>query len=134
MQDGRIAGHAVQISKLSTMYIFFKVLLTAGLVVVVSEGSKRSALLGGILASLPIVSFMAMIWLYADTGSTEKVADLSRSIFWLVLPSLPFFLLLPYLLKREWGFTTSLIISTAVMVVLYFVMLQALKKVGIELK
>lgn len=116
------------------MYNAFKVLLTAGLVVAISESSKRSALVGGILASLPIVSFLAMIWLYVDTGSTQKVADLSQSVFWLVLPSLPFFLLLPYLLKRDWGFTTSLITSTVVMVILYYIMLQLLRRAGVELK
>jgi len=116
------------------MYLVFKVLLTAGLVVAVSESSKRNAFVGGILASLPIVSVLGMIWLYSDTGSTAKVADLSRSVFWLVLPSLPFFLLLPYLLKREWKFTPSMIVSLLVMVALYFIMIQVLRKAGIELK
>ncbi len=116
------------------MYLVIKVLLTAGLVVAVSEASKRSTFVGGILASLPIVSVLGMIWLYVDTGSTAKVADLSRSVFWLVLPSLPFFLLLPYLLKRDWSFTLSLVLSTVVMVVLYFVMVQLLRKAGVELK
>jgi len=71
------------------MYYAIKILLTAGIVVAVSEASKRSSILGGLLASLPLISFLGMIWLYIDTGSTEKVAELSSSIFWLVLPSLP---------------------------------------------
>ncbi len=114
------------------MYYAIKVILTAGLVVAVSEASKRSSLLGGLFASLPLVSFLGMIWLYLDTGSTEKVAELSRSVFWLVLPSLPFFLLLPFLLKQGWGFYTSLGLSTAVMIGLYSGMVVLLSKFGIE--
>lgn len=114
------------------MYSVIKVLLTAGIVVAVSEASKRSSLLGGLLASLPLVSFLGMIWLYIDTGSTEKVAELSHSIFWLVLPSLPFFLMLPFLLKKGWGFYSSLGLSTAVMIGLYYGMMMLLSKSGIE--
>ncbi len=114
------------------MYYLFKILLTAGIVVAVSEASKRSSMLGGLLASLPLVSFLGMIWLYIDTGSTEKVADLSKSVFWLVLPSLPFFLMLPFLLKKGWGFYSSFGLSTAVMLGLYYGMMVLLSKSGIE--
>lgn len=114
------------------MYYAIKIILTAGLVVAVSEASKRSSFVGGLLASLPLVSFLGMIWLYIDTGSTEKVAELSKSVFWLVLPSLPFFLLLPFLLKKGWGFYSSLGLSTAVMIGLYYGIAMILKKTGIE--
>ena len=115
------------------MYYAIKIIVTAGLVVAVSEASKRSSLLGGLLASLPLVSFLGMIWLYIDTGNAEKVADLSRSIFWLVLPSLLFFLLLPFLLKKGWGFFLSLGCSTAVMIGLYYGMVLVLRRSGINL-
>ncbi|HCO27349.1 MAG: DUF3147 family protein [Planctomycetota bacterium] len=114
------------------MYYVLKILLTAGLVVAVSEISKRSSLWGGILASLPLVSFLGMIWLYIDTGSTEKVSELSKSVFWLVLPSLSFFLMLPFLLKKGMGFGTSFAFSTMVMIGLYLVMIVCLKKLGIH--
>jgi hypothetical protein len=115
------------------MYYVIKVLVTTGLVVAVSEASKRSSLMGAILAALPLVSFLGMIWLYVDTGSTEKVAELSKSIFWLVLPSLPFFLLLPFLLKRQIGFYPSLTVATVVMIVLYVGMVGLLARFGIKL-
>lgn len=115
------------------VYYTFKIVLTTGLVVAVSEVSKRSSLLGGILASLPLVSFLGIIWLYVDTGSTRKVIELAQSVFWLVLPSLPFFLLLPYLLKKEITFAASLGTSTAVMIGLYFGMVFVLGKFGVEL-
>lgn len=114
------------------MYYFIKVALTAVLVVAVSEISKRSTLLGSVLASLPLISFLGMIWLYIDTGSIDKVSELSRNIFWLVLPSLSFFLLLPYLLKKGVGFNTSFGISTVVMIGLYLGMVFCLKKMGIQ--
>jgi len=109
-----------------------KILLTAGIVVAVSEASKRSSLLGGLLASLPLISFLGMIWLYIDTGSTEKVAELSSSIFWLVLPSLPFFLLLPFLLKKGLGFYSSMGLSTVVMIGLYYGMVLLINKGSVQ--
>lgn len=110
------------------MYYVLKVMLTVVLVVAVSEISKRSSLLGGVFASLPLVSFLGMIWLYIDTGSTEKVAELSNNVFWLVLPSLSFFLLLPFLLRKGIGFGTCFGISTGVMIALYFGMVFCLEK------
>ena len=68
-----------------------------------------------------------------DTGSTEKVADLSKSVFWLVLPSLPFFLLLPFLLKRQMGFYLSLGVATVVMIALYAGMVGLLARLDIKL-
>ncbi|QDT37698.1 DUF3147 family protein [Stratiformator vulcanicus] len=114
-------------------YYAFKVILTAAIVVAVSETSKRSSLLGGLLASLPLVSFLGIIWLYVDTGDAGKVAELSKSIFWLVLPSLPFFLLLPVLLQRGLGFTLSLLFSTGAMLVLYGLMVLVLSRFGVTL-
>ena len=70
------------------LYAALKVLLTAVLVVAISEAAKRSTLLGGILASLPLTSLLAFIWVYGETGDTAKIANLSVSIFWYVLPSL----------------------------------------------
>jgi hypothetical protein len=108
-------------------------MLTTGLIVAISEISKRSTFVGGLLASLPIVSYLGMIWLYVETGSQEKVADLSKSVFWLVLPSLPFFVLLPVLLKKTASFYVSFGMATVAMLALYAVMLVLLRKSGIQL-
>lgn len=113
-------------------YYAIKILLTTGLVVAVSEISKRSSLFGGLLASLPLVSYLGMIWLFAESDDTEKVANLAKSVFWLVLPSLPFFLLLPYLLKRTGNFYVSFSVATAVMLGLYLVMVAVLRRYGIN--
>ncbi len=114
-------------------YYLVKVVLSAALVVVVSEIAKRSSFLGGLVASLPIVSLLAFVWLYIDTKSLDKVASLSASIFWLVLPSLSLFLTLPWLLKRTGSFYLSLGVSVAVMLALYALMIAALSRLNIRL-
>ncbi len=114
-------------------YYILKVFITAVLVVLISEISKRSSLIGAILASLPIVSLLAIIWLYIDTKSVEKISQLSTGIFWLVLPSLSLFIVLPLLLKSKVNFYASLVISCAVMVLLYFTMVFILKKLNMNL-
>jgi hypothetical protein len=115
-----------------TQYLI-KILLTTALVVAIAEVSRRSSLLGGLLASLPLVSFLALIWLYLDTKDAGKVAALSTSIFWLVLPSLVFFLVLPALLKLKLNFYLGFGLATALMLVCYGAMLVGLKKAGVNL-
>lgn len=110
-----------------------KVLLTSLLVVAIAESGKRSSVLGAVLASLPLTSLLAMIWLYADTGDSAKVAELASSIFWLVLPSLILFIALPLLLRRGVAFAPSLLIASALTVAGYLAMLAILKRFGIEL-
>jgi hypothetical protein len=114
-------------------YYIVKVFITAILVVLISEISKRSSLIGAISASLPIVSILAFIWLYIDTKSVGKISDLSIGIFWLVIPSLSLFLVLPLLLKFRINFYASLMISCAIMISLYFTMLSILKRFNISL-
>jgi hypothetical protein len=115
------------------LYAALKVLLTAVLVVAISETAKRSTLLGGILASLPLTSLLAFIWLYLDTGNTARVASLSNSIFWYVLPSLVLFIALPLLLARGMDFWLSLAIASALTFVAYVVMTSVLARLGVTL-
>lgn len=115
------------------MYYVVKVVVTTLLIVAISEVSKRSSLIGAVLASVPLVSVLAMLWLYIDTKDIEKVSSLSSSIFWLVLPSLVLFIVLPLLLQMGWGFYLSLATSIAATVVSYFVMVAALNHFGIRL-
>ncbi|MCX6220960.1 MAG: DUF3147 family protein [Bacteroidia bacterium] len=115
------------------IYYIIKVLLSSVTIVAISEISKRSTLAGSILASIPIVSLLAFIWMYIDTKDTAKIAGLSQGIFWLVIPSLLFFILFPVLLKKNVEFWVSLGISLTIMVVGYFIMLFILKKSGINI-
>jgi hypothetical protein len=107
-----------------------RIAVTAVLVVAISEVAKRSSLLGAVLASIPLTSVLAMVWLYADTGDAEKVAELATGIFWLVLPSLVLFIALPLLLRAGWGFAPSLLAASALTVACYFLMLAILKRFG----
>ena len=110
-----------------------KIFITTALVVAVSEVSKRSSFFGGLLASLPLVSFLAIIWLYFDTKDVGKVASLSTSIFWLVLPSLAFFAALPALLKMKFNFPLGFTLATLIMLLCYGAMLFVFKKFGVNL-
>jgi hypothetical protein len=96
-----------------------RVVVTAVLVVAISEASKRGTLVGALFASISIVSVLAMIWLYHDTRDVGQVAALSKSVFWLVLPSLALFLLLPVLLARGYHFYLSLAASIGATAVVY---------------
>ena len=114
-----------------TQYVV-KVLLTALVVVAVSEIAKRSTVWGAVLASLPLTSLLALAWLYLDTADTARVSELSYGIFWLVVPSLVLFLLLPVLLRSGWGFWLSLVTACAATVVAYFAMLWLLARLGVK--
>ena len=114
-------------------YAAIKVLLTAVLVVAISEVAKRSSALGAIIASLPLTSLLAFIWLYGETGDTAKIAQLSSSIFWYVLPSLVLFVVLPLLLARGFGFWPSLLIASAATFAAYLAMTAVLARFGVTL-
>ena len=113
--------------------ILIKTAATTLIVVVVSELAKRSNMAGAILASIPIVSVLAMIWLYIDTRDVAQVSALSRSIVWLVVPSLVLFVSLPMLLERDYGFYTSLVVSIGLTVIAYFSMIAVARVLGFRL-
>jgi hypothetical protein len=115
------------------IYYAAKVLITTALIVLISEISKRSTFIGAILASVPLVSVLAMIWLYWDTRDAAQVAALSRSVLWLVIPSLVLFALLPVLLERAVNFYASLALSIGATVVGYYLMIAVLRHFGVRL-
>jgi hypothetical protein len=114
------------------MRILIKVIVTALLVTGISELGRRYSALAAILASLPLTSILAMIWLYWDTRDSQKVSELSYGIFWAVLPSLLFFIALPLLLKAGLKFPLALLVSCVGMAGFYFGYLFILRKLGIE--
>ena len=113
------------------MQYFIKIIVSALLIVAISEIAKRSSLWGAILASLPFISILAFVFLYQDTQDIKKVSDLSIGIFWLVIPSLVLFLSWPFLLKKGVSFYPALGISCAVTVGCYFLMHLGLKYAGL---
>jgi hypothetical protein len=114
-------------------YYALKIGLSALILVVIAEVAKRSSFWAAALASLPLTSLLAFVWLYLDTGDVQKVATLSTGIFWLVLPSLLLFVLLPLLLRSGWGFWLSLAVSSAATALAYVGMIKLLGLFGVRL-
>lgn len=113
-------------------WLITKYLLTAGVVVLVSELAKRSDKLGGFVAALPLVTILALIWLYVEHQSQTKIANHAWYTFWYVIPTLPMFLLFPLLLPRL-GFWPTLIACIVLTIVCFGLWALALRRFGIEL-
>ena len=114
-------------------YYLVKVVVTTVLIVAISEIAKRSSFAAAVLASVPLVSVLAILWLYIDTKDAAKVSALASSVFWLVIPSLAFFLALPLLLKQGLTFYLSISLSIVITVGCYFLMLTILHYSGVKL-
>ena len=110
-----------------------KIILSAAILVTVAEVAKRSSFWAAALASLPLTSLLAFVWLYLDSGDTEKVVALSHGIFWLVLPSLVLFIVLPLLLRGGLGFWLSLGAACVATGVAYFGMIKILGLFGVRI-
>ncbi len=114
-------------------YYIVKIVVTTILIVLISEIAKRSSFVGAILASIPLISVLAILWLYIGTKDVLKVSSLSSSIFWLVLPSLALFVSLPILLKRGINFYFSISIAIVITMVCYWIMIAVLNHFGLKL-
>ncbi len=108
---------------METLHYAGKIVLSGLLVSAISEIAKRHTLLAALIASLPVVSILALTWLYIETSDTARISELSNQIFWLVIPSLAFFLLLPFFIKFEFGFWLSLGAAAAGTAVCYIITL-----------
>ncbi len=113
-------------------WLITKYLLTAGIIVLVSETAKRSDKLGGFIAALPLVTLMALIWLYVDKQPTSKIANHAWYTFWYVVPTLPMFLAFPWLLHRL-GFWLTLLACVAITVTCFWLFALAVRPFGIQL-
>ena len=115
------------------MYYLIKTLLTAIIIVMVSEIAKKSSLIAAIILSIPLTSLLAFIWLYWDTKNYQKIIDLSYGTIILTIPSFAFFIILPILLKMKQNFAISILLSIVCTSLIYFVYLFFLKKLGINI-
>jgi F0F1-type ATP synthase assembly protein I len=109
-----------------------KYLITAAIVVLVSEVARRSDRLGGLIGALPLVTVLALIWLYVEHQPAEKIANHARYTFWYVVPTLPMFLLFPTLLAR-FGFWPALAAGVVITLVCFGLFAMAMKPFGIDL-
>jgi hypothetical protein len=115
------------------MNFIIKVIVSALIIAGVSELSKRFTPIAAILASLPLTSILAFIWLYKETKDIDKVIELSYGIFWMVLPSLLFFIVFPLFLKKGIGFGLAMLYSCIIMTIFYTLYVYALGKFGIKI-
>lgn len=115
------------------IWYIVKLLVSAGIIVLISELSKKLPLLASLVASLPLVSVLGMIWMYGEKVEIEKIAAHSVGTFWYVLPSLPMFLVMPWMLRKGISFPASLGVGIALTGVLYFMMTKVLAKFGMNL-
>lgn len=114
------------------VWLITKYLLTEGIVVLVSEIAKRSDKLGGLMAALPLVTLLALIWLYIEKQPQEKIANHAWYTFWYVVPTLPMFLVFPILLPRL-GFWLTLLACIAITIVCFALFALVARRFGIEL-
>jgi hypothetical protein len=115
------------------LYLVIKALASGAIVATVSEVAKRWPGFGGLIASLPLVSVLGMIWLWRDTHDLARMAAHATGTFWFVLPSLPMFLLIPALLKRGVGFWTALASGCVLTIALYSAMVWLGPRLGLKL-
>jgi hypothetical protein len=126
-----VAGGTIRKGGIAMIYAITKALISGAIVAGASEAAKRSPGLGAVILSLPLVSLLAFVWLWLDTGDKEVIAKLSHSTFWFVLLTLPTFLLLPVLLRQDMSFWLALLISIGLTVGLYAGAGWAFPKLGI---
>lgn len=115
------------------MLFIVKATLSGLLVALIATVARRYPGWGGLLASLPLVSVLAMTWLYVESRDTEKVAALASSTFWFFLPSMPMFLIIPALLRSGWSFAATMAAAIVVTIALYAGMNWLAPRVGIAL-
>lgn len=113
-------------------WILTKYLVTSAVVVLVSELARRSDRLGALVAAMPIVTILVLIWLQVEDQPPHKIANHAWYTFWYVLPTLPMFLVFPFLMPRI-GFVPSLLASIAVTIACLLVFAAGLRRFGIEL-
>lgn len=113
-------------------WLITKYLITAAVVVAASELAKRSDKLGSLIVALPLITILAMIWLYVEKQPMEKIANHAWYTFWYVVPTLPMFLIFPSLLQR-FDFWPSLLIGVVITVLCFGLFALFVKLFGINL-
>lgn len=103
-------------------YFVLKAALSGLLIAAISEIARRSPGVAALVASLPLISILGMIWLWRDTGDSARIATHAEATFWYVLPSLPMFLLMPWMIRSGLGFWLSLAVGCAVTFGLYMLL------------
>jgi hypothetical protein len=114
-------------------FIILKYFLTAGIVVLASEVAKRTDRMGALIGSLPLVALLSIVWLYVEGQGERKVGEYAYYTFWYVLPTLPMFLVMPWLLAKSMNFWLSFVLCILLTVASFALTAIILKRFGINL-
>ena len=115
------------------LHLLVKAALSGIIIATASEVARRWPGWGALIVSLPLVSILAMIWLWRDTHDRLRLADHAEATFWFVLPSLPMFLLIPLLLRQGAAFWLALLLGCVMTIALYSALVWAGPKFGLKL-
>jgi len=115
------------------LYLVIKAVISGILIAAISEIAKRSPGFGALVASLPLVSVLGMIWLWRDKPDAENMAAHAGATFWYVLPSLPMFLVIPALLRNGVHFWVALALGCVLTIALYLAMAWIGPRFGLRL-
>jgi hypothetical protein len=115
------------------LYYILKFFISALIIVLISEIAKRHSGFAALVASLPLTSLLAIVWMHVEGSDSLQISALSNQIFWLVLPSLLLFLMFPLLIKNGLSFWLSLGLSIASTVIFYLMLLPLLRRMGVQL-
>jgi len=114
------------------LYLITKYLITAGMVVLISELAKKSDRIGALVASLPLVTILTLVWLFVEGQSDTKISNHAYYTFWYVIPTLPMFILFPYFMSR-FGFVMTLVISIVLTIITFVLFAAFVKRFGVNL-
>ena len=108
-----------------------KLIITTLLIVLISEISKRSIIMGGLIAALPLVSILSMIWMYLEGVDLQIINEFSRSVFWMALPSMPMLYMFP-IFSQKWGFNIAFSVLIGFTILLYVLMVSIVSRWGVN--
>jgi hypothetical protein len=114
-------------------YLIVKALLSGVIIMAVSEIARRSPAFGALVVSLPLVSLLGILWLWRDTGDSKRIAAHAEATFWYVIPSLPMFLALPWMLRHGVGFWLAMLEACLLTILLYALTVFVAAKFGVRL-
>ena len=115
------------------LQIVIKFITTSSIIVLVSEIAKKSTFIGGIIASIPLVSILSLIWIYIETNNVDTVKSLANAILWMIIPSIALFITLPIMINYGINFYLSLLISIIVTILFYGITLFTLNYIGVKI-
>jgi hypothetical protein len=116
-----------------TAFDVVKLLLTAVIILIVTKIQLVSDRLSAVLIALPLTSLLAMIWMHGGGQSPQRIANHAEGTFWFVLPTLPMFLILPWMLRHQWNFWLALLANCLITAALFWIMVVVLRRFGIDL-